>query len=80
MCASLLTGLEDQYEYKLFPAGKVAVDGFVCVMDVSRSQQRLLEGQLDFINKILLSLIKTKKPIVMAATKMDEGSDAVLQV
>lgn len=73
-------GLEDQFKMELFPSGKVTVDGFVCVVDVSRSQKRSLEGQMEFINKILLSLIKTKKPIVMAATKMDEGSDAILQV
>lgn len=63
-----------------FPSGKVTVDGFICVIDVSRSQHRSLESQIDIVTKILLALVKTKKPIVVAATKMDEGSDAILQV
>jgi len=73
-------GLEDQFPEKKFPTGKVAVDGFVCVVDVSRSQDRSLESQLEFLSKILSALVKTKKPIVMAATKMDEGSEAVMLV
>lgn len=75
-----MTGLEDEFEKRKFPHGKVAVDGFICVVDASRSQQRPLESQLEFVNKILINLTKTKKPVVVAATKMDEGSDAILMV
>ena len=50
------------------------------MVDASRSQQRTLESQLEFVNKILLCLVKTKKPVVVVATKMDEGSDAILNV
>ena len=63
-----------------FPSGKVGVDGFVCVVDVSKSQPRSPETQLDFVTKILTALAKTKKPIVIATNKMDEGSDVMLQV
>lgn len=80
MLSCLFTGLEDQFEQVKFPTGKVSVDGFICVVDVSRSQTRTLEGQLDFVGKVLSALMKTKKPIVVAASKMDEGSDAVLLV
>lgn len=73
-------GLEDQFDMVAFPSGKVAVDGFVCVVDVSKSQPRTPETQLDFVTKILLALTKTKRPIVIAANKMDEGSDVMLQV
>ena len=58
----------------------MTVQGFICVVDVSRSQTRSLEAQLDFVNKVLSTLMKTKKPIVVAASKMDEGSDAVILV
>ena len=75
-----ITGLEEQFEKRKFPHGKVTVDGFICVVDASRSQQRTLESQLEFVNKILLCLVKTKKPVVVVATKMDEGSDAILNV
>ena len=75
-----ITGLEEQFEKRKFPHGKVTVDGFICVVDASRSQQRSLESQLEFVNKILLCLMKTKKPVVVVATKMDEGSDAILNV
>ena len=77
---SAITGLEEQFEKRKFPHGKVTVDGFICVVDASRSQQRTLESQLEFVNKILLCLMKTKKPVVVVATKMDEGSDAILNV
>ena len=77
---SAITGLEEQFEKRKFPHGKVTVDGFICVVDASRSQQRTLESQLEFVNKILLCLVKTKKPVVVVATKMDEGSDAILNV
>lgn len=75
-----IAGLEEQFDKVKFPTGKVAVDGFICTFDVSRSQTRTLESQLDFVNKILSMLVKTKKPVVVAATKMDEGSEAVLLV
>lgn len=75
-----MLGLEDTYDQVKFPTGKINVDGFICVVDVSRSQTRTLESQLEFVSKILSTLIKTKKPIVIAASKMDEGSEAVILV
>jgi len=80
ICDVIVVGLENTFEQVHFPSGKVSVDGFICVVDVSRSQPRPMESQLDFVAKILSALSKTKKPVVVAVSKMDEGSDAILQV
>ena len=73
------------------PDGRVNIDGFLVVFDVSLVPNRTLEKQVDtliFFNKnltnifqvdttaqILNSLLKTKKPIVVATTKNDEGNE-----
>ena len=50
------------------PDGRVNIDGFVCVFDVSLVPNRTLEKQVETTAQILNSLLKTKKPVVLATT------------
>ncbi|GAB6029022.1 hypothetical protein CHUAL_004810 [Chamberlinius hualienensis] len=72
-------GIEKEYEQKVLPDGKINVDGFLCVFDVSQVQNRSLEKQLESVTNILNNLVRTKKPIVLATTKSDEGCDPYLK-
>lgn len=68
-------GIEKEYEQHYLHDGKFNVDGFVCVFDVSEIQGRSIERQIDLTALILTSLLKTKKPVVLATTKNDESSE-----
>ncbi|KAF7494802.1 Rho GTPase-activating protein [Sarcoptes scabiei] len=68
-------GIEKEYEQHYLPDGKFNVDGFVCVFDVSEIQGKSIARQIELIASILGSLLKTKKPVVLATTKNDESSD-----
>ena len=57
------------------PDGKVNIDGFLVVFDVSLVPNRTLEKQVETTAQILNSLLKSKKPIVLATTKNDEGNE-----
>ena len=62
--------LQNDYEQVQLPGGKFNVDGFVCVYDVS---SRGKADEQEMLYASLLSLLqKTKKPIVVAATKCDD--------
>ena len=66
-------GLEHEFEQKMLPEGRIAIDGFLCLFDVSQVAHRPIERQVDYTACILLHLIKTKKPIVLVTTKNDEA-------
>lgn len=68
-------GIEKEYEQKILPDGKLNIDGFICVFDVSIVPSRALEKQIEFIAAILNNLIKTKKPIVLVTTKNDDANE-----
>ena len=68
-------GIEREYEQKLMPDGKFSVDGFLCVYDVSAVPNRIPEKQTEFCSQILLNIAKNKKPMIVVATKCDEGMD-----
>ncbi|XP_014247205.1 rho GTPase-activating protein 190 isoform X2 [Cimex lectularius] len=68
-------GIEKEYEQKVLPDGKVNIDGFLCVFDVSVIPNRTLEKQIETVGAILNNLIKTKKPVVVVTTKNDDGSE-----
>ena len=53
------------------PDGKLSIDGFLCLFDVSQVPQRSIELQMEHTHFILTSLTKTKKPIVLVTTKND---------
>ena len=69
MCAS---GLEHEFQQTLLPEGRISIDGFLCVFDVSNVPQRPVNRQTEFVSCIMAQLAKTKKPIVLATTKNDE--------
>lgn len=72
-------GIEKEYEQKVLPDGKFNVDGFLCVFDVSVVPSRSLEKQLEVVTNILINVIKTKKPVVLATTKNDEFNEAYVR-
>ncbi|XP_064634058.1 rho GTPase-activating protein 190-like isoform X4 [Lineus longissimus] len=67
--------LEHEFEQKLLPDGKLNVDGFLCLFDASEVPNRTLERQVEVISHIIGNLMKTKKPIVLVVTKMDEVNE-----
>ena len=69
------SGLEKEFDQRLMPDGKVNIDGFLVVFDVSLVPNRTLEKQVETTAQILNSLLKSKKPIVLATTKNDEGNE-----
>jgi len=72
-------GIEKEYEQKVMPEGKLNIDGFICLFDVSMVPSRPIERQLEFVNAILMNLMKAKKPIVLATTKNDEAFDGFVR-
>ncbi|XP_031336151.1 rho GTPase-activating protein 190 isoform X8 [Photinus pyralis] len=68
-------GIEKEYEQKVLPDGKLNIDGFICVFDVSIVPSRSLDKQVDFVAVILNNLVKTKKPIVFVTTKNDDANE-----
>ena len=65
-------GLEHEFQQKLLPDGRISIDGFICIFDVSDVAQRPMSKQAEYVSLILAQLAKTKKPIVLATTKNDE--------
>ena len=45
-------GIEREYEQKLMPDGRIVVDGFVCVYDVSAVPNRSPERQTEFCAQV----------------------------
>ncbi|KAF7269211.1 hypothetical protein GWI33_017675 [Rhynchophorus ferrugineus] len=72
-------GIEKEYEQKVLPDGRLSIDGFVCVFDVSVVPSRSIEKQVDFCAAILNNILKTKKPVVMVTTKNDESNDSFVR-
>jgi len=65
-------GLEQDFEQKQMPDGKLAVDGFMLCVDVSKGCNRKFDDQMKFMGILYMQISKSKKPIVLAATKCDE--------
>ncbi|VDI33984.1 Rho GTPase-activating protein 5, partial [Mytilus galloprovincialis] len=70
---------DSSYEQKIMPDGKLNVDGFICCFDVSQSQQRTLEHQVEFVIHLLNGVLKNKKPVVLVTTKTDEVNERYLK-
>ena len=61
--------------------GKFIVDGFLCVYDVSGNiseQATKIQVQEDLLSSALSGITKTKKPVVVVATKCDEVDQTLL--
>ena len=63
------------------PDGRVSVDGFLCVYDVSMVPNRSPEKQTEYCAHILNNILKTRpqKPCVIAATKCDEANEILVR-
>ncbi|XP_063060779.1 rho GTPase-activating protein 35 [Engraulis encrasicolus] len=72
-------GLEQDFEQKQMPDGKLTVDGFLLCVDVSRGMNRNFDDQMKFVTNLHNQLAKTKKPVVMALTKCDEGVERYIK-
>jgi len=72
MCIVFALGLEHEFQQTLLPDGRISIDGFICVFDVSEVSQRPASKQTEYVTCIMAQLAKTKKPIVLATTKNDE--------
>ncbi|XP_066550074.1 rho GTPase-activating protein 5 [Amia ocellicauda] len=72
-------GLEQDFEQKQMPDGKLSIDGFVLCIDVSKGCNRKFDDQMKFINSLYSQIVKSKKPIVIAATKCDECVEQYLR-
>lgn len=64
-------GIEQDFEQKQMPDGKLNIDGFLLCCDVSQVQNRPIDNQLEFLSSLYKQLAKTKKPILLVATKCD---------
>ncbi|XP_049781040.1 rho GTPase-activating protein 190 isoform X2 [Schistocerca cancellata] len=72
-------GIEKEYEQKVLPDGKISIDGFLCLYDVSVVPGRTIEKQTEIVTAILNNLIKTKKPIVLVTTKNDDANETYVK-
>lgn len=70
---------DSSYEQKLMPEGRLPIDGFLCCYDVSQVSQRSCEKQTEFVASLLLAALKTKKPVVLVATKQDEADEQLVR-
>ncbi|NWH79365.1 RHG35 protein, partial [Piaya cayana] len=72
-------GLEQDFEQKQMPDGKLLLDGFLLCVDVSRGMNRNFDEQLKFVGNLYNQLAKTKKPVVLVLTKCDEGVERYIR-
>lgn len=72
-------GLEQDFEQKQMPEGKLMIDGFLLCIDVSRAMNRSFEDQIKFITNLYNQLAKTKKPVVVVLSKCDEGVERYIK-
>lgn len=67
-------GLETEYEQRPLPDGRVVIDGFIFVYDVSAVPRRSLHHQTEFAVNVLQQVCKVaKKPVVLVAAKYDDA-------
>lgn len=68
-------GIEIEYEQKVIPDGRLAIDGFICLFDVSQVPNRSVEKQVEYVNQIISTVIKNKKPVLLVTTKNDDAHE-----
>ncbi|XP_026085471.1 LOW QUALITY PROTEIN: rho GTPase-activating protein 5 [Carassius auratus] len=72
-------GLEQDFDQKQMPDGKLNIDGFVLCLDVSKGCNRKFDDQMKFVHSLYSQISKAKKPIIIAATKCDECVEQYLR-
>lgn len=76
----IFLGCENEYEQKVLPGdGKLSVDGFICVFDVSNCPNRTVETQIEAVSQILSACQKSKKPILIVTTKNDDRNENLVK-
>lgn len=68
-------GIEKEYEERVIPDGRLSIDGFICVFDVSAVPNRSVEKQVEYVHQIINLILKNKKPVVLVTTKNDEANE-----
>lgn len=71
--------LEREYEQRVMPDGRFVVEGFLIVFDVSLVPNRSVERQVEMTAQIINNVLKTKKPLAIAATKCDEANEVMVR-
>ncbi|XP_032594523.1 rho GTPase-activating protein 190 isoform X8 [Drosophila grimshawi] len=66
-------GIEKEYEQKVMPDGRLSIDGFVVVFDVSPVPNRSVEKQVEFVQNAIANIMKNKKPLILVTTKNDDA-------
>lgn len=74
ICKSQL-GIEREYEQKVIPDGRLAIDGFICLFDVSPVPNRSVEKQVEYVHQLIATILKNKKPVLLVTTKNDEANE-----
>ena len=69
----IFSGLELEFEQRMLSGGRLTIDGFICVFDVSKIAQRSIELQVEFLSHVLTNIARTKRPCVLATTKNDHA-------
>ncbi|XP_013102689.1 rho GTPase-activating protein 190 isoform X2 [Stomoxys calcitrans] len=72
-------GIEKEYEQKILPDGRLAIDGFIVVFDVSPVPNRNIEKQVEFVQNAITLILKNKKPLVLVTTKNDDSCDLYIR-
>ncbi|KAL1455174.1 hypothetical protein WDU94_009286 [Cyamophila willieti] len=72
-------GIEKEYEQKVLHDGKISIDGFMCLFDVSVVPSRTVEKQIEVVANILNNLLKTKKPVIVVTTKNDDANETFVR-
>ncbi|XP_019844517.2 rho GTPase-activating protein 190 isoform X2 [Bactrocera dorsalis] len=72
-------GIEKEYEQKIMPEGRLSIDGFIVVFDVSPVPNRPVEKQVDFVHNVIVNILKNKKPVVLVTTKNDDSNEIYIR-
>ncbi|XP_067638454.1 rho GTPase-activating protein 190 isoform X3 [Eurosta solidaginis] len=72
-------GIEKEYEQKVLPEGRLSIDGFIVVFDVSPVPNRPVERQVDFVHNVITNILKNKKPLVLVTTKNDDANETYIR-
>ncbi|KAJ1359817.1 hypothetical protein KIN20_018628 [Parelaphostrongylus tenuis] len=64
-------GLEADFKQQALPDGKCTIDAFIFVFDSSKTVGRSFESQCSMSLCILLNVVKTRKPVVVALSQAD---------
>eukprot|EP00080_Pristionchus_pacificus_P010918 PDM70938.1 rga-5 [Pristionchus pacificus] len=68
-------GTEADYPQRVLPEGKTNVDSFIFVFDCSTVARRNNEKHVDYASTLLNQLVKSKRSVVIAASKFDASDE-----